>query len=141
MERTTSALMGSMPTRSSRPTSVSPGRTSVCGERPAPMNGAAMTTPSIRTMSMMGRKPPSQCGGWTVGKMLWPVRPRTTIQPQTSAPTATRRRSRIWRRRSRARATSALPRMDCPTIPDMDSLASAPVRGALGLGPYRRADS
>ena len=39
MERTTSALMGSMPTRSSRPTWVSPGRMSVCGERPATEEG------------------------------------------------------------------------------------------------------
>ena len=141
MERTTSALMPSMPTRSSSPTAVSPGRTSVCGERPAPTRGTSITAPSIRQISMMGSEPPSQCGKWTDGKMLCPVRPRTTIQPHTSAPTATRRRSRIWRRRSLARVTSALPRMDYPTIPDTDSPGWAPSPGAPGKGPYRQADS
>ncbi len=62
MERTTSALIGSMPTRSSKPTAVSPGRISVCGERPAPRKGAAITAPSIKTMMMTGRAPPNQCG-------------------------------------------------------------------------------
>ena len=68
MERTTSALMGSMPTRSSRPTWVSPGRTSVCGERPAKRRGASMTVPSMQTMRRMGSAVPSPCGRCTVGK-------------------------------------------------------------------------
>ena len=75
MERTTSALMGSMPTRSSRPTWVSPGRISVCGERPAARSGASMTAPSMQTMRRMGRAVPSPCGRWNVGKMPWPADP------------------------------------------------------------------
>ncbi len=121
-ERTTSALMESIPTRSSKPTAVSPGRISVCGERPAPMKGASMTAPSIRTMMMMGNAPPSQCGTWTAGKMLCPLTRRMTTQPMTSAQTATNRRRRAIRWRSRVRATSALPRMESPTMPDIASV-------------------
>ena len=62
MERTTSALIGSMPTRSSSPTWVSPGRMSVWGDRPATRRGASMTAPSIPTMSTIGMAVPSPCG-------------------------------------------------------------------------------
>src|ERR1700685_1848193 len=46
--------MGSIPTRSSSPTLVSPGRISVCGDRPATSSGASMTPPSITTMRRIG---------------------------------------------------------------------------------------
>ena len=123
MERTTSVLIPSIPTRSSSPTSVSPGRIKVCGERPAPRNGMAMTAPSIRTISRMGSIVPSQCGRWTEGSTLCPVMERMTTQPSTRLSSATNRRSRAMRWCSRARETSALPKMASPTMPVMAAVA------------------
>ncbi len=67
--------------------------------------------------------------------MPWPVIDRMTIQPSPSARTATRRRRRMSRRRSRARLTSALPRMASPTIPVMAAFAWWVAGwGRVGLG-------
>ena len=138
MERTTSALMGSMPTRSSRPTAVSPGRISVCGDRPAPRKGAAMTAPSIRTMRMTGRAAPSQCGRWTVGKMPCPL----TRADDDPARAPARRRPPAGAGGRCGGAPGPGPRRRCrrmesPTIPDtrMGSRAPVPVLApASGAG-------
>ena len=74
--------------------------------------------------------------------MPCPLIPRMTIHPHRRARTATRRRRRMYRRRSWARATSALPRMVAPTIPETGSpVWEAGVPGRAGVGTNRRADS
>ena len=65
--------------------------------------------------------------------MLRPLNSRMTTHPNTSAHAATSRRSRICRRRSRALATSALPKMVSPTMPDTASCPSR-VSGRAAAG-------
>ena len=143
MERTTSALMGSMPTRSSRPDH----RLAGADERVGRATGAEERRGHDRPEHEddeddAGRhraEPVRQVDG---GEDAVPGDRRMTTQPSASALTATRRRRRMSRRRSRARATSALPRMVSPTIPETVSpVGLPPGRDAPGEGQNRRADS
>src|SRR5450755_101593 len=107
-----------MPTTSSSPTLVSPGRISVWGDRPAPRNGSTMTRPSNEMSRRAGITVPTQWGAWRSGTMARPISRRMATQPPTRSSSATMRRRRIRRRRSWARDTSAVPMMVLPTTPE-----------------------
>ena len=91
----------------------------------------------------MGSIVPSQCGRWTEGSTLCPLIERMTTQPSTRLSSATNRRSRAMRWRSRARETSALPRMDVSDDARHGLAGPCPIRegGATREGRARQADS
>jgi hypothetical protein len=115
----TSAFIPSMPTTSSSPTSVSPGRTTRWGERPAPSSGPSMIAARSTMMMSAGIQRPSPGGAEMDGSIPSPEARRKTSHARTAVQTTSTRRRRRSRRRSWARATSALGRMEAPTAPSI----------------------
>ena len=105
--RTTSALTMSMPTTSSRPTSICSGRTTMCGERPPPTDDChddEQQEEEEQPRHEVERVDRRQVDGGPTGS---PVSTRHHIQTSSGASSAAMPHSRRRRVRSRAAPTSA----------------------------------